>query len=549
MSDETIFSVNSGSPDVNKNITNISISYVAFEAITKVFSEHIHLVSLSGVSDISFKRCSFIGFRGDGVYLGSGEDGEERHNEDINFQECVFDGISKQNRNGISILDGDGVYIDNCVFRNCTQPNMPGAIDIEPNEYAWAIIKNININKCKFRNIGGNTGVINMYIPLSQTELNTPVENITIEGNSIDTTTDTQSAFAFRQHQISVIEGSSLGLNIKVINNKAKNLASRPYIMTGIKNLTLSKNDFENAKNGAVTGYLAATDKCMLIKIEDNKFEKCGTGDGKGLSIFSAEKIDIIRNVFNDCVGYSIDFNNGTTSGVRIVGCDFVSPTGLTSVAIQKESTHTFIASTNIDQQNKFNGLGNFFAASLKDPVVLYSITLYDTTKLPDAFALGTESSFVNGDTNLPSTAKQGTLVTTVATITSGFRKFITQWFYPANNDATTLADTYFRKGNIATNDWSAWELITAVRNGTSAPTTGTWILGKRVNNLTPSRTKNISHWICVAGGTPGTWMACGSGWGTTAERPTLSSGDSGYIYFDTTIAKAISWNGSTWLV
>lgn len=552
LSDGNIFNVNSGSADVNGNITNVSISYITFEAITKVFSEHLHLVSLSGVSDITFMRCGFIGFRGDGVYLGSGAAGEERHNEGIYFQECVFDGVSKQNRNGISIIDGDGVYIDRCVFRNCTRPNMPGAIDIEPNEYVWAIIKNIHVSKCKFKNIGGNTGVINMFIPLSQSDLITPVENITIEDNAIDTTTDTQSAFAFRQHQTSIIDGSSLDLNIKVINNKAKDIASRPFSITGIKNLTLSKNEFINTKNGAITGYLATTDSCMFIKLEANTFKKCGTDDGKGLSIHSVEKVDILRNIFDDCGtsgGYGIDFNNGTSSGVRIIGCDFVSPTGRMSVAIQKEATHTFTASSNIDQQNKFNGLTNAFAANLKDPVILYAVNTYDTTKLPDSFALGSESSLVNGDTNLPSTIKQGALITTVTTLTVGFRKFITQWFYPANNDAATLADMYFRKGNTSTNDWSTWQKVTAVVTGTSAPTTGTWTLGNRVNNLTPTRMKNISHWVCITAGTPGIWMAHGTGWGTTAERPTLSSGDSGYSYFDTTLAKMIAWNGSAWIV
>lgn len=74
---------------------------------------------------------------------------------------------------------------------------------------------------------------------------------------------------------------------------------------------------------------------------------------------------------------------------------------------------------------------------------------------------------------------------------------------------------------------------------------------GDIVKNLTPSRAKNISEWKCVTTGGAGTgvFMAVGTGYGTTAERPTLTANDSGYSYFDSTLAKMILWNGTTWLV
>lgn len=35
---------------------------------------------------------------------------------------------------------------------------------------------------------------------------------------------------------------------------------------------------------------------------------------------------------------------------------------------------------------------------------------------------------------------------------------------------------------------------------------------------------------------------------GTTAQRPTLAAGDAGFVYYDTTLTKAIIWNGSAWV-
>lgn len=376
LSDTYVFSVNSGSPDTVNNISNITFEYLKFEAITKIFAQWTHLVFLNGVSDITFTRCKFTGFRGDGVYLGSGESTQERHNENIHFDKCVFDGVNKQNRNGISIIDGDGIYIDRCQFRNCTQPNMPGAIDIEPNANAFAIIKNIQIRKCKFKNIGGNTGAIGMFLPLSQSQLTTPAENIIVEGNVIDTTTDSEGAFSFKQVQTSPIDDNSIGLNIKVMNNKAKNIAGGSFGLTGIKNIIFSKNAFDNVSKSASVGYTGTNDKCVHVKIKDNTFKKCGTVDGKGVAVFTADRVDVLRNTFDDCgttgftSGYGLDFHNGTSSSVRVIGNDFISPTGVMSVAIQKETGHTFTPSGNIDQQNSYNGLTNAFVANLKNPYI-----------------------------------------------------------------------------------------------------------------------------------------------------------------------------------
>jgi len=51
-------------------------------------------------------------------------------------------------------------------------------------------------------------------------------------------------------------------------------------------------------------------------------------------------------------------------------------------------------------------------------------------------------------------------------------------------------------------NDWSFNEGV-----GTAAPTSGTWKRGARVWNLSPS-VGGAPGWVCVSGGTPGTWKA-----------------------------------------
>lgn len=79
---------------------------------------------------------------------------------------------------------------------------------------------------------------------------------------------------------------------------------------------------------------------------------------------------------------------------------------------------------------------------------------------------------------------------------------------------------------------------------GSGAPTTGRWMSGDKVSNLNPTITKNIQYWICVSGGIPGIWRAVGVGQGTTEERPSLTSRDIGYQYFDTTMQKLLYFDG-----
>lgn len=72
-----------------------------------------------------------------------------------------------------------------------------------------------------------------------------------------------------------------------------------------------------------------------------------------------------------------------------------------------------------------------------------------------------------------------------------------------------------------------------------------TWKAGDRVYMYNGSRILNITFWEY----TGSIWRAYGSGNGTTAERPTLTTDDAGYSYYDTTVNKMILWSGTAWLV
>jgi parallel beta-helix repeat protein len=90
-------------------------------------------------------------------------------------------------------------------------------------------------------------------------------------------------------------------------------------------------------------------------------------------------------------------------------------------------------------------------------------------------------------------------------------------------------------------------------KSPSAASSTDTFIRGDICWNSNVSTAGNVSGWICVTGGTPGTWQSFGATTrkSTTANRPTLASTDIGVMYLDTTLdadGKPIWWTGTAWV-
>lgn len=129
---------------------------------TAGLNESCSLISLSSVRHVLIEGCSFIAPRGDGVYIGSGfgaGPANERHNYNIVIRDCLFDGINNANRQGVSVIDCDGILITGCTFQNLSANTMPGSIDFEPND-TYGVIANVRVIGNKFTGGHGNRGYV-----------------------------------------------------------------------------------------------------------------------------------------------------------------------------------------------------------------------------------------------------------------------------------------------------------------------------------------------------------------------------------------------------
>jgi len=359
-----ILTCDSGSSSVASNIQNIIISDLQLEGLSVdvAFSEHNHAINLNGVSHILIERCKIIEFEGDAIYLGSSNTpATERHNEDITIRNCYFDGVNNENRNGVSIIDGTHITIDNNYFVNVTKSTMPGAINIEPDANAFAIIRYIKIINNYLYNTGGNVGAICMVLPLNQAGLTNPSKHITIENNTIITSVSDAIAIV----QVGTVTDDTEPNIIRITDNYIYD-ANKAFEFLGIKDLILSGNVFESTNASAYIGYTAADDVCRDITIQNNTFRKCGISNsigGYGISVFEVDNLSINSNIFNDCgkqdgsFGYAIDFDSRASTGVSITNNKFLSPNAYTTKSIVKETAHTFTPSTNYILGNDFGSI------------------------------------------------------------------------------------------------------------------------------------------------------------------------------------------------
>jgi len=390
-----LMSVNSGSggtTSITGNEKNIAFRNMTFlgRGAADGFSQFKHLLNVNAVSFLTIDNCRFIDFQGDGIYIGSSNTGVERHNTNITINNCFFDGINKENRNAISIVDCDKLLISNCKFFNTARSDMPAAIDIEPNNFNYAVVKNITIDKNYFYNIGGSSGAIAMLLPMAQESLTIKSSNILVSNNSIESSS---FGITFTQATAALLDSSPI-LDLTIKDNSVINTTNYPLLLQNIRGVIVSGNFFNNYATKASIGFTTGGYKVKDALVIGNTFKQGGTSDGIGLNIADVNRLSLKNNTFEDCgktdgtLGYSIDFSaSATSSYINLTENIFTSPNTKTTFAIQKEASHTLTTSTNTSLGNKLIGVsGNAFTAYINDPsvgtankIIKFSATNTDT--------------------------------------------------------------------------------------------------------------------------------------------------------------------------
>lgn len=358
-----------GNSNLANNIKNIILEDFWLRGYddNPTFEEHTHLISTSAITGLTLNRLKVSSFKGDGVYIGSNVHATEMHNVNLKIYDCEFDGGNNENRNAISVIDCDGVVISRSKFKNVTRANMPGAIDFEPNS-VFNFINNVEVSDCEFNNIGGNAGCVGLYYKdIAYVRLPSGVKYLR------NTFRNCHIALRFEYRGTIHDDGTDPEFDLEIESNNVS-LCTNPFVVLGTRLVSITKNDFFDNTNGGELGYLGNY-RQLDSEIISNRFIRCGTTGGKGLSLFEVWRCKVAFNLFDDCgtgsAGSSVGLDFGTdgeSKWVDLLYNEFRSTTGVMLTAIQKESTHTLHQTTNRFIGNSIQGaMGNAFQADNSD--------------------------------------------------------------------------------------------------------------------------------------------------------------------------------------
>ena len=205
---------------------------------TDGFQQVIHLMFTQGAADLLIDRVSFVGMRGDGLYIGTGnERGQNptqlRHNQRVRVRDCFFDGLIMANRNGVSVVDCDGCWIEDSYFTRLSQVGMPGPIDMEPDSSGGAqFVGSISGTTLTVSSL--TAGSLAVGYPVSGTGVSANT-HITAGSGTTWTVTPSQTVAA----GTTMFAGNGTGAvlrNVNILNNKLFNNSGAAAINVNLHN-------------------------------------------------------------------------------------------------------------------------------------------------------------------------------------------------------------------------------------------------------------------------------------------------------------------------
>lgn len=445
----------SNNPDDNvKNVVFTDIQMLGqAEVGDGTVDEAHHLCIVQGGTNIYFHRCYFTRFEGVAIGVRAGNNGF--FNRNINVTECVFDGVIKHCQNAIAILSVAKMVVDNNVFKRCTAPDQPGAIDLEPNpqDATYFELLDITVSNNEFDDIGGNRGAIALLIPITSGSITNQLRNLKIFGNTIK---NCSNGIALTHFQSADPNEFLTNHQIRIYDNDVSDVTNYGFWLYGLRGLALYDNTFTRCGASSRLGWLNAGESLSDVRIFGNTFEECGgTAGGTGINVYRGLRILFDGNTFDDCgststtFGVGINFANGVSNEVGISNNVFLSPTGRMTGAITRSGGTEVNVNTDMNT-NTFNGLSyDGLSSTLNADTITASVNLADSD-FGKTYMLDNAAGFT---VTLP-LPRRGLMVTfVVATATTASYRIVTNGgdniIYgvvtettDANSPAVSAADT-----------------------------------------------------------------------------------------------------------
>lgn len=133
----------------NVNILAYGAELTAPNTYTK--GEWRHIVNINHVSNLRIDALKVSGGGGDGFYIGNFVEGQTPYR--VILDSTISD---KNYRNGISVINGESIYLYNTLCQNIVGTSPQAGIDIEPNDGTFELLKDIRIINPTTKNCSGS---------------------------------------------------------------------------------------------------------------------------------------------------------------------------------------------------------------------------------------------------------------------------------------------------------------------------------------------------------------------------------------------------------
>lgn len=172
--------------DIPNSVRNVKLKNITFRTVNdgSTFLQWTHAIQTKGVNGFTVEKCRIEDFWGDGICLNhygdTPETGERARNQNVKIvKNTIVGGDHHNNRNGISVINGKNVLIKKNTILNTSRHDMPGAIDVEPNNSAYTM-ENIEIIGNTIKGSRGNGGAVQLCVTNGS-----PGRQITVKNNNI----------------------------------------------------------------------------------------------------------------------------------------------------------------------------------------------------------------------------------------------------------------------------------------------------------------------------------------------------------------------------
>lgn len=310
-------------------ISNVKIDNIVFKNKQQGFNESGRVIIIYGAENIYISNCKLIGWDGDALIIDRNSNSPSTKNpKNIIIENCLFDGVNKDNRQAITLFAGENIVIRNNRFLNTTRNDMPGAIDLEP----WLELEEVFFKDITIENNYFFDTRIAVNVALVKSNKNVPYLKGLYINNNIINKVDNMAIYLYQCNQNNETfkefedwNSNDVVIDSNIIIMDINNPQWISFWFMGMKNLTFSNNKVYEYNGmfyiGINNEYKNTMCKNINVFINDNIFTGFCTADPQTHAYFEIginNNLNILNNTF-------IENKVGTYKTHRLFS--FVNPT------------------------------------------------------------------------------------------------------------------------------------------------------------------------------------------------------------------------------